>query len=194
MNKLFSCFLSLASLWSFSQDSYKDSMNSYLAHYVEKHEVVTGDDKQFFSFYPIDADYRVMANFKRANNINWFAMETSGAIKKTFRVYGTLRFVLHDTLLTLNVYQSQSLMNTDEYQNHLFLPFTDLTSGHETYTAGRYIDLVINDIVDNKMIIDFNKAYNPLCAYVSGKYNCPIPPRENDLPVAIFAGERSFTK
>ena len=169
-------------------------MDSYLAHYVEKHEVVAGDDKQFFSFYPIDADYRVAANFKRANNINWFAMETSGTIKKTFRIYGTLRFMLHDTLLTLNVYQSQSLMNTDEYQNHLFLPFTDLTSGDETYTGGRYIDLLINDIVDNIMIIDFNKSYNPLCAYVNGKYNCPIPPRENELPVAIFAGEKTFTK
>ena len=121
-------------------------------------------------------------------------METSGTIKKTFRVYGMLRFMLNDTLVTLNVYQSQSQMNTDEFQNHLFLPFADLTSGDETYTAGRYIDLLIEDIVDNKVIIDFNKAYNPYCAYVSGKYNCPLPPRENELPVAIFAGEKTFTK
>ena len=148
----------------------------------------------YFSFFPVDANYRVVANFKKANNFNWFAMETSGTIKKTFRVYGMLRFMLNDTLVTLNVYQSQNLMNTDEFQNHLFLPFTDLTSGDETYTAGRYIDLLIEDIVDNKVIIDFNKAYNPYCAYVSGKYNCPLPPRENELPVAIFAGEKTFTK
>ena len=194
MKKLFSCFLLLAIIRGYCQEGYKDSMNSYLANYVGTHEVVTGDDKQFFSFYPVDANYRVMANFKKAINFHWFAMETSGTVKKTFRVYGTLRFMLNDTLLTLNVYQSQNLMNTDEFQNHLFLPFTDLTSGDETYTAGRYIDLLIDDIVDNKVIIDFNKAYNPYCAYVSGKYNCPLPPRENQLPVAIFAGEKMFAK
>ena len=194
MKKLFTCVLLPAFICGHSQDSYKDSMNSYFADYVEKHEVVTGDDKQFLSFFPVDADYRVVANFKRTNNFNWFAMETSGPIKKTFRVYGTLRFMLHDTVLTLNVYQSQSLMNTEEYQHHLFLPFSDLTSGDETYAAGRYIDLVIEDIVDNKVIIDFNKAYNPYCAYVKGKYNCPLPPRENELPVAILAGEKAFAK
>jgi uncharacterized protein (DUF1684 family) len=194
MKKLFSCLLLLAVVGGYGQDSYKDSMNSWLANYVENHEVVTGDAKQYFSFYPVDPNYRVVANFKKANNFHWFAMETSGTIKKTFRVYGMLRFMLNDTLVSLNVYQSQSQMNTDEFQNHLFLPFTDLTSGDETYTAGRYIDLLIEDIVDNKVIIDFNKAYNPYCAYVSGKYNCPLPPRENELPVAIFAGEKTFTK
>jgi len=194
MKKLFSCFLLLAIIRGYCQEGYKDSMNSYLANYVETHEVVTGDDKQFFSFYPVDASYRVVASFKKAINFHWFAMETSGTIKKTFRIYGTLRFMLNDTLLTLNVYQSQNLMNTDEFQNHLFLPFADLTSGDETYTDGRYIDLLIDDIVNNKVIIDFNKAYNPYCAYVSGKYNCPLPPRENELPVAIFAGEKMFTK
>ena len=194
MKKLSTCILWLAFLCVHGQDSYRDSMNSYLANYVEKHEVVTGDDKQYLTFFPVDENFRVVASFKRANNFNWFAMETSGPTKKTFRVYGMLRFMLHDTVLTLNVYQSQTLMNTEEYQHHLFLPFTDVTSGDETYTAGRYIDLMIEDIVDNKVILDFNKAYNPYCAYVSGKYNCPLPPRENELPVAILAGEKVFTK
>ena len=194
MKKLFFGFLLLAVAAGYSQDNYRDTMNRYLANYVENHEVVTGDDRQFFSFFPVDANYKVVANFKKVNNFNWFAMETSGTIKKTFRIYGVLRFILNDTLLTLNVYQSQNLMNTDEFQNHLFLPFTDLTSGEETYTSGRYIDLLIEDIVDNKVIIDFNKAYNPYCAYVSGKYNCPLPPRENQLPVAVFAGEKTFGK
>jgi uncharacterized protein (DUF1684 family) len=85
-------------------------------------------------------------------------------------------------------------MAVPEYKDHLFLPFTDLTSGEETYTAGRYIDLSFEDIIDNKVVIDFNKAYNPYCAYVSGKYNCPIPPRENTLSVAILAGEKNYGK
>ena len=53
---------------------------------------------------------------------------------------------------------------------------------------------MIGDIVQNKATIDFNKAYNPYCAYVSGKYNCPVPPKENELPVAIPAGEKLFEK
>ena len=121
-------------------------------------------------------------------------METSGIIKKTFRVYGVLHFTINDTAVSLNIYQSQNLMNTDEYKNHLFLPFTDLSSGEETYAAGRYIDMSTADIINNKVVIDFNKAYNPYCAYVSGKYNCPIPPKENQLPVMIAAGEKTFVK
>ncbi len=84
-------------------------------------------------------------------------------------------------------------MNDPTYKNYLFLPFTDLTSGEESYGGGRYIDLETTDIFNNKVIIDFNKAYNPYCAYASG-YNCPIPPRENDLPVAVKAGEMNFGK
>jgi uncharacterized protein (DUF1684 family) len=179
---------------SFSQDNYKDSLNSYISNYVQNHEVVTGGDKESFRFYPINEKYNVIARFKKAINSNWFSMETSGVFKKTFRVYGSLHFSINDTSVTLNLYQSQSLMNTDEYQGHLFLPFEDLTSGEETYESGRYIDLLITDIVNNQVIIDFNKAYNPYCAYVSGKYNCPIPPDENQLPVAIPAGEKIFAQ
>ncbi|MEI9910512.1 MAG: DUF1684 domain-containing protein [Bacteroidota bacterium] len=82
----------------------------------------------------------------------------------------------------------------EEYREQLFLPFTDLTTGEETYTAGRYIDLTFNDIIGDKVVIDFNKAYNPYCAYISGKYNCPIPPKENNLTVAILAGEKNYGK
>jgi hypothetical protein len=71
----------------------------------------------------------------------------------------------------------------------LSILFTDATSGKETYGAGRYLDL--EPPVDGVYTIDFNRAYNPLCAYTS-VYNCPIPPRENALPVAIRAGEKSY--
>jgi uncharacterized protein (DUF1684 family) len=90
------------------------------------------------------------------------------------------------------VYQSEELMKLPDYADYLFLPFTDATSGEESYANGRYIDLRIKDIGNNQYTIDFNKAYNPYCAYVSGKYNCPIPPAENNLAVAIRAGEMKF--
>jgi uncharacterized protein len=194
MKKLFTGIFVLAITYGHCQDYYKDSMISYHTNYVQNHEVVTGTDKELFRFFPVDEKYKITALFEKKNDSKWFSMETSGTIRKIFRVYGVLRLVINDTTVRMNIYQSQNLFNSDEYKDQLFLPFTDLTSGEETYDAGRYIDLVIGDITDNKIVIDFNKAYNPYCAYVSGKYNCPIPPKENDLPVTIPAGEKLFEK
>lgn len=194
MKYLLSLFFSTFLLTSSGQTSYKDSIRHFLDEYVKNHEVVTGADKKSLRFFPIDESYRVIATFEPASETKWFSMETSGTIKKIFRVYGTLHFTIHDTLVTLNIYQSQGLMQLGQYKDLLFLPFTDLSSGGETYATGRYIDLAITDIKEKKLIVDFNKAYNPYCAYVSGKYNCPIPPRENQLPVRILAGEKVFGK
>lgn len=178
----------------YSQDAYKDSLNNYIANYVKDHEVVTGDDKKLFRFYPVNEKYRITARFEKVAEGKWFTMETSGAIKQVFRVFGAIYFTINDTAVKLNIYQSQRLMNVKEHKEYLFLPFTDLTSGEETYAAGRYIDLEMADVKNNSVVIDFNKAYNPYCVYVSGKYNCPVPPKENQLSVAILAGEKAFEK
>ncbi len=77
-------------------------------------------------------------------------------------------------------------MNKPEYKDYLFLPFTDLTTGDETYGGGRYLGLRIPK-EGSPLIINFNLAYNPYCAY-NEKYSCPIVPKENELPVAIRAG------
>ncbi|MBL7743762.1 MAG: DUF1684 domain-containing protein [Chitinophagaceae bacterium] len=190
----FLILLLLTSFISSGQDTYIDSIRAYIDTYVEKHEVVTGDDKKRMQFFPVNETYRVTATFKREKNGKWFSMETSGTMKKVFRAYGSIHFTIHDTTLTLTIYQSQQLMTVEEYKDHLFLPFTDLTSGEESYASGRYIDLTFGDITGDKIVIDFNKAYNPYCAYVSGKYNCPIPPRENNLSIAILAGEKNYAK
>jgi uncharacterized protein (DUF1684 family) len=192
MKSILISVLILATVSSYGQRTYQDSLQHYIADYTAKHEVVSGKDKSNFRFFPVDERYRVVAKFVPTPDANWFSMETSGAIKKTHRVYGTIHFTLDNMPVTLNVYQSQNLLTLDEFKDYLFLPFTDLTSGEETYTAGRYLDLRMSDIVNGQVFIDFNKAYNPYCAYVSGKYNCPIPPRENRLAVEIRAGEKTF--
>jgi uncharacterized protein (DUF1684 family) len=84
-------------------------------------------------------------------------------------------------------------MKQEKLREYLFVPFGDATSGFESYGGGRYIEFYISDIKNNKVIIDFNKAYNPYCAYTTG-YNCPIPPAENLLTVAIPAGEKNYGK
>lgn len=190
-------FLALASFLfgniSFAQDkTYQDSMAMYFKKYVADHEVVKGKDKELISFFPVNEKYRVNCRFERTINSNWFKMESSGPIKRNYRVYGIIHFTINDTAAALNIYQSQDLMTTSQYRDHLFIPFTDVTTGEETYASGRYIDLEINDIKNDRILIDFNKAYNPYCAYVSGKFNCPIPPSENNLRVAILAGEKKF--
>ena len=181
------CFQSL-----FSQHSYRDSIQVYIDGYVKDHEVVKGDDKKFLQFFPIDETYRVVGNFEKAKDSKWFLMETSGHEKKMYRVYGTISFTIHDTTATLNVYQAQNLMSDPKYKDYLVLMFTDKTSGDESYDVGRYLDLTTGDIKNNKVVIDFNKAYNPYCAYEKDKYNCPIPPKENNLPIAILAGEKAY--
>jgi uncharacterized protein len=184
----------LAFVNALAQESYADSISKYIEKYVNTHEVVASEDRKRLQFFPINEKYRVVARFEPAKDNRWFTMETSGNNKMTFRVYGTVHFSINDTILNLRIYQSQDLMQREEYKNYLFLPFTDLSSGEESYATGRYIDPAITDIINNTLVIDFNKAYNPYCAYVSGKYNCPIPPRENNLPVAILAGEKNYSK
>ena len=182
------------SLTAFSQKAYKDSMQAYLQTYVQQHEVVKGKDKETMAFYPVNPAYKVVANFTPSTSANWLRFKTSGTIEKVFRVFGTASFKLNGKLHQLTIYQSQELMTNPTYKNYLFLPFTDATSGVETYAGGRYLDLTTNDVQNKKIVLDFNKAYNPYCAYVSGVYNCPIPPKENALPVAVKAGEKAFTK
>ena len=75
------------------------------------------------------------------------------------------------------------------YENYLFIPFRDITSGDETYGGGRYLDFRIPET--DSVTIDFNLSYNPYCAY-NHKYSCPIPPAENSLPVKILAGEKTY--
>lgn len=178
----------------YSQASYQDSINTFLKTYVTNHEVVKGEDKKFMRFYPVNKAYRVVASFAPSSSTGWLTFKTSGPKNKVFKLYGTLSFVLNGKACRLNAYQSQELMTNAEYKNYLFLPFTDSTTGNETYASGRYLDLNTTDVGNGKVVLDFNKAYNPYCAYVSGVYNCPVPPKENALPVAVKAGEKAFGK
>jgi uncharacterized protein (DUF1684 family) len=79
---------------------------------------------------------------------------------------------------------------TSPEMHELFLPFRDATSGRETYGAGRYLEVDPPD-ADGRVVVDFNLAYNPYCAY-NPDWSCPIPPGENWLDVPIRAGERTF--
>jgi uncharacterized protein (DUF1684 family) len=137
-------------------------------------------------FFPIDLKFRVIATLTVTPDETFFEMRTSTSKVQKYRKYGWVRFSIDGKKFKLPVYQSQVLMKTEEYKNYLFLPFTDLTNGEETYSAGRYLGLRIPAQGD-ELIIDFNQSYNPYCAY-SDRYSCPIVPKKNHLNTKILAG------
>ena len=110
---------------------------------------------------------------------------TSKGTEQAYMKHGTFTFQLQGMTLRLAVYKSAE----DPFARSLFIPFSDETSGAETYNAGRYLDLEEQGGDDYQL--DFNLAYNPYCAY-NDQYTCPIPPRENKLPVKILAGEKNY--
>lgn len=145
------------------------------------------------NYYPTRDAFRVTATLKRTAGARYFQMPTSSGATKKFVKYGILTFKLNGKLTMLSVYQSdaETREKFPEYAHLLFIPFKDATNRTDTYGGGRYIDIVTPE--DDKVILDFNLAYNPNCAYGSDKYSCPIPPRENRLSVAIKAGEKRYT-
>ena len=121
-------------------------------------------------------------------------MATSSGMKKQAIKYARLRFTLDEKEYVLYGYQLSMLLETEKYKNDFFIPFTDGTTGIDSYIGGKYIDFSTTDITaSNKLVIDFNRSYNPYCAFRKG-YNCPIPPGENELTVEIRAGEMNFNK
>jgi uncharacterized protein (DUF1684 family) len=132
---------------------------------------------------------QIEARFVRTPNEKVFEMKTSTTRKPLYIKFGEAHFKIDGKDLVLNIYQNIELSKKKEYVDYLFLPFSDLTCGKESYIGGRYIDLKIP--TSDTILIDFNTAYNPYCAY-NHKYSCPIVPLENDLPVAINAGVKKF--
>lgn len=138
-------------------------------------------------FFEIDENFQVIAKFEKLPPASLFTMKTSDNRLRDFERYALATFSLAGKEYQLTLYKSTSKVITPGYENSLFVPFTDSTSAKETYGGGRYMDVEIPD--GETIVLDFNKAYNPYCAY-SDRYSCPIPPKENQLSVAIMAGVR----
>ncbi len=149
------------------------------------------DFKEFkgLNFYPISEKFIVEAKFTRTPKEKVFKMKTSTTRLPEYVKYGELAFSIDGKAFQLNLYQNIDLTKKEGYEDYLFLPFSDLTCGKESYIGGRYIDMRIPK--SETVIIDFNKAYNPYCAY-NYKYSCPIVPLENDLNIEILAGVKKF--
>lgn len=140
-------------------------------------------------YFPANPNYKVIATFQRVEMPITFRMKTTTDRQPEYLTFAKITFELMDKTLSLNVYQNVELSLKPGYEDYLFVPFTDETSADGSYGGGRFMDL--RQPTSNTIEVDFNKAYNPYCAY-NHKYSCPIPPSENHLPVKIKAGEKNY--
>lgn len=140
-------------------------------------------------FFPIDSNFIVTASLTFHKNSKPFKMKTTTDRLPIYKLYATAHFQLNGKYYSLDIYQNEKLLLTPDYEDYLFLPFTDLTNGESSYGGGRYIDLKLPE--GDSIVIDFNQSYNPYCAY-NEKYSCPIPPKSNHLKTKILAGTKAF--
>ncbi|RLD40467.1 MAG: hypothetical protein DRI86_15200, partial [Bacteroidetes bacterium] len=141
-------------------------------------------------FYSINEDFKVEAKLELNNNQKEFGMKTTTDRLPVYVKYGVASFKLKGKNLKINIYKNVELAKKDKYKDYLFMLFNDKTSGLTSYAGGRYIDLRIPKN-GKSLTIDFNKAYNPYCAY-NHKYSCPIPPEEDYLDIEILAGVKAY--
>jgi uncharacterized protein len=135
------------------------------------------------AYFPIDPSYSVPAVLKPASDSTELEMPTSTGTQRKMRRVGTLEFTVKGQALRLTAFVEVGAKDLDR----LFVPFTDLTTGTETYAGGRYLDLDRTPM--GIYALDFNKAYQPYC-YYNPTYECPYPPAENRLKIPIRAGEK----
>jgi uncharacterized protein (DUF1684 family) len=193
-------FLIVGLITAFSQDEraladikkFQDELNQQYKS-TDKSPLEPRDRKRFkkHDFYKVDLKYRVVAKLDRNVSQEILQIKTSTERLAKYKKYAVATFQLDGLEYSLTLYQSLDLSRSPEYKDYLFLPFLDKTSGEESYGAGRYIDLRLTE--GDEIVIDFNKAYNPYCAY-SNRYSCPRVPEENNLGVAIRAGIRYTAK
>jgi uncharacterized protein (DUF1684 family) len=173
-----------------SLEEFQRDMNEKFSD-PERTPLSKDDLAQFkkLDFFEIDSAFLVKAHFLRTPAEAPFKMETTTNRKPVYVKYGELYFSIKGKDFKLDVFQNQELISDPEYYNYLFLPFTDLTNGETTYSGGRYLDLRIPE--GDSIFLNFNKAYNPYCAY-NGDFSCPIVPAENNLEIAVTAGVKNF--
>jgi uncharacterized protein (DUF1684 family) len=133
-------------------------------------------------YFPPDPGYVVPASFTAARTRTPVQMPTSTGQIRDMELVGTLEFTLKERALSMGAF-----VEAGTPPDRLFVPFTDLTTGTETYAAGRYLE--IPRTATGIYVVDFNRAFQPYCAY-NESYDCPFPPPSNRLPIPVRAGEK----
>jgi uncharacterized protein (DUF1684 family) len=172
------------------QDSIHKERTERDAFFMSDSSPLLPPDKQEFHglhYYPVDPSMKFSVRLQRYQAPAHVRLGTNtGEIRNGLR-YGYFNFRVGGQDCRLQVYRLEEALESGSPA--LFIPFRDATTGHETYGAGRYLDLKEN--TSGVYDLDFNLAYNPSCAYNS-QFSCPVPPAENTLKVPIRAGEKKY--
>lgn len=152
----------------------------------EKESVLPPDRRDAFrglDFYEVDSDYRFAVPLERSTSPDTVTIaESTGGLRSQVQV-GQVRIPFPEGTETLVVFEGEG----DTPRGRLWIPFADSTNGQTTYKAGRYVDL--ESAGQDSVVVDFNRAYNPTCAY-NPNFACPLPPPENRIDVPVSAGEK----
>ena len=152
--------------------------------YLKKDTASPIKDKKDFKglkYFEVNPNFKITGKIDKVTSGQTINITMTGGEVEEYEAYGNVKFEIEGVKCTLKIFKTP--------EGNLFLPFKDLTSNKETYGAGRYLDFGVNDVKDNQITIDFNKAYHPYCAY-NQTFTCPVPPAENSLNVAVKAGEK----
>lgn len=142
------------------------------------------EDKTNFKglhYFEVNPVYKVIATLDKLTSGQSIKIAMTGGETEEYEAFANLKFEIDGKKCALKVFKTP--------EGNLFLPFRDLTSNKETYGAGRYLDLKMEDIKNQSIEIDFNLSYQPYCAY-NPSFTCPVPPAENFLNVALKVGEK----
>ena len=184
---------------AFDVESWREQLQSHREQKDEQFGVAHSsplgpEDRREFdglAYFEPDPTYRVEATVELDESDETVPMETSADGEELYERAAVLRFELPDQRGETDEHTLVGYRRVDRSEGSLFVPFRDKTTGQQTYPGGRYIELHYDGELEDDVsfTLDFNLAYNPFCAY-SAAYECPLPPRENWLEVAIPAGER----
>ncbi|ARS36422.1 DUF1684 domain-containing protein [Pontibacter actiniarum] len=136
-------------------------------------------------YYEPDLAYRVKARVEKLAQQDTLLMPLTNGSYEPYLRYGVAAFELQDKPYKLTLYKKLS-----EEKDQLFVPFTDKTNGFETYGGGRFMDVPFEE-GNETVMLDFNRAYSPFCAY-NPDYVCPVPPKDNRLDIAVPVGEKTY--
>ncbi|GAA0300585.1 DUF1684 domain-containing protein [Halarchaeum salinum] len=171
--------------WRERITEYRAEKDEFLAEHPQS--PIPPEEREAFDgldYYAPDPSYRVVARMQAASEVEEVELATTDGPARTYERVATLGFTLADDHHVLEAYAAPS-------QEGLFVPFTDPTNGETTYKLGRYLELDVETFdTGDDVVIDFNTAYSPFCAYNDG-FACVVPPEENHVSVPIEAGERT---
>ncbi|HEY1197348.1 MAG TPA: DUF1684 domain-containing protein [Thermoplasmata archaeon] len=170
--------------WRRELETERTMKDGFMARDPESPFVVGRVPFHELRYFPPDPKCRVRATLERRPTPEEAYLRTNRDNQAVMRYIGDLTFSLGGEPLHLRLYHAGEGVGTS-----VFVPFRDLTSGRESYGAGRYLTLELNEADEYE--VDFNRAFNPYCAYTDD-FECAFPPSENDLPIPVRAGEKAW--